>query len=183
MYNNIKEDDKMYNIPTQVNDNNYKPKRKSHPIVFLLFVVPISIVLFLVGFTYIKVFNTHGHSMQPAINDDSWVICIKSDEINVGDIIAFDSRGETKIKRVIATSGDEVYIDEEGTVKVNGTIINEPYLSSTVFGEIEIPMPHTVSNHSYFVLGDNRGNSLDSRHYSIGDIRVDKIICKVKYVI
>ena len=183
MYNNIKEDDKMYNIPTQVNDNNYKPKKKSHPIIFLLFAVPISIVLFMVGFTYIKIFNTHGHSMQPTINDDSIVICIKSEEISVGDIIAFESRGETKIKRIIATAGDIVDIDKEGNVKVNSAKINEPYLSSTVFGETEIPLPHTVSPHSFFVLGDNRGNSLDSRHYNIGDIRIDKIICKVKYVI
>ncbi len=172
----------MYNIPTSVNDN-YKPKRKANPLVFLLFVVPISIGLFIVGFTYIKVFNTHGHSMQPTINDDSIVVCIKSDEINVGDIIAFESRGEKMIKRVIATSGDIVDIDKEGTVKVNGTKINEPYLNSTVFGDVEIPMPHTVSPNSFFVLGDNRGNSLDSRHYNIGDIRIDKIICKVKYVI
>ncbi|MBE6145454.1 MAG: signal peptidase I [Firmicutes bacterium] len=173
----------MYNIPTQVNDNNYKPKRKAHPIIFLLFVVPISIVLFLVGFTYIKVFNTHGHSMQPTINDDSIVVCIKSKEINKGDIIAFDSRGETKIKRVIATEGDVVNINKKGEVTVNGNLLKEEYLSSTVFGETEIPMPHTVEPHSYFVLGDNRGNSLDSRHYNIGDIRVDKIICKVKYVL
>lgn len=172
----------MYNIPTSVNDN-YKTKRKGNPIVFILFVLPISIVLFILGITNIKIYNTHGHSMQPTINDESIVVCFKSKEINIGDIVAFDSRGETKIKRIIAKSGDSVDINNKGEVLVNGKIIQEPYLSSTVFGESEIPFPHTVSNNSFFVLGDNRGNSLDSRHYSIGDIRIDNIICKVKYVI
>ena len=172
----------MYNIPTSVNDN-YVPKRKSHPIFFILFIVPLSLVVLTIGFVYIKIFNTHGHSMQPTINDDSIVVCIKSKEINKGDIIAFESRGEKMIKRVIATEGDVVNINKKGEVTVNGNLLKEEYLSSTVFGETEIPMPHTVEQHSYFVLGDNRGNSLDSRHYNIGDIRVDKIICKVKYVL
>lgn len=171
----------MYNIQTQVNEKNV-PKKKSF-LLPLLVAIPISIALVLVGLQYVKIFNTHGHSMQPTINDDSLVICIKSDDINPGDIIAFDSRGETKIKRVIALSGDKVDIDKEGKVRVNDKILKEDYLNSTVFGETEIPLPHTVAPNSYFVLGDNRGNSLDSRHYNIGDIRIDKIICKVQLVL
>lgn len=172
----------MYNIPTQASDN-YSPKKQPNGIVFLIIIVPITVFIFLIGLFYIKVFNTHGHSMQPTINDDSLVICIKSNDINPGDIIAFDSRGETKIKRVIALSGDKVDIDKEGKVRVNDKILKEDYLNNTVFGETEIPLPHTVSPNSFFVLGDNRGNSLDSRHYNIGDIRIDKIICKVQLVL
>ncbi len=170
----------MYNVPTQT--NNYVRKKKSK-LLPLLIVMPISIFLLVLGLTYIKVFNTHGHSMQPTINDDSLVVCIKSKEINPGDIIAFNSRGETKIKRVIALSGDTVDIDKKGYVHINDKILKEDYLGSTVFGETEIPLPHTVSHNSIFVLGDNRGNSLDSRHYSIGDISLDNIICVVKLVL
>ena len=172
----------MYNIPTSVNYN-YESSKKTHPVIFILFIIPISIGLFIFGITYIKVFNTHGHSMQPTINNDSIVICIKSKNISPGDIVAFNVRGENMIKRVIATSGDSVNINKNGEVKVNGNTLNENYLSSTVFGEAEIAFPHTVSPNSIFVLGDNRGNSLDSRHNNIGDIRIDKVICKVKYII
>lgn len=174
----------MYNIPTQAGDN-YKPKNKPkmNNIFFLLVIVPLTSFVLLIGLFYIKIFNTHGHSMQPTINDDSLVVCIKTNEISPGDIIAFDSRGETKIKRVIALSGDTVNIDKDGKVSVNNKILKEDYLNSTVFGESEVSFPHEVSFHSVFVLGDNRGNSLDSRHYNIGDISLDDIICEVKLVI
>lgn len=121
--------------------------------------------------------------MQPTINDNSYVICVKSTNIEVGDIVAFKSRGETKIKRVIAISNDKVDITKEGKVFVNDREIKEEYLDSANRGKIEIPLPHTVSNGSVFVLGDNRSNSLDSRHNNIGDIKIDEIICEVKIVL
>lgn len=172
----------MNNIPTSVNDN-YRPKKKHKGLFFILVVIPISIYLFVYGINNIKIFNTHGHSMQPAINDNSFVVCIKSDDIKPGDIIAFTSRGETKIKRVIALSGDEINLDNKDQVLINNKILKEDYLQVTEFGEYEIPLPHTVADNSVFVLGDNRGNSLDSRHYSIGDINYNNIICEVKLVI
>lgn len=181
MYNNkYKEDDKMYNIPTNVNTN-YIPKKriKIIPIIIILF----SIGLFITALYYIKIFNTHGHSMQPTINDNSYVICIKSNNIEVGDIIAFKSHGEIKIKRIIALSKDKVNITKAGKVFVNDKEIKESYLTSSEHGEIEIPLPHTVSENSVFVLGDNRSNSIDSRHHQIGDVKKDEIICEVKIVL
>ncbi len=172
----------MYNIPTSVKDNS-KPKRKNNPIIFLFVVVPISICLMVLGLNYIKIFNTHGHSMQPAIEDDSLVVCIKTKEINPGDIIAFYSRGDIKIKRVIALSGDTINIDKDGKVLINDKILVEHYLNEIEFGEYEIELPHTVKENRVFVLGDNRGNSLDSRHHNVGDIKIDDIICEVKLVL
>lgn len=121
--------------------------------------------------------------MQPPINDDSYVICVKTNDIEVGDIVAFESRGEIKIKRVIAMSNDKVDITKEGRVFINDSEIKEEYLDSTEYGEVEIPLPHTVSENSVFVLVDNRSNSLDSHYHNIGDIEIDEIICEVKIVL
>ena len=170
----------MYNIPTQVN-NNYQPKKKNFLVHILVLII--SIILVSIGIRYIKVFNTHGHSMQPTINDDSFVICIKTKEINPGDIVAFYSGGSPKIKRVIALAGDTISIDNTGAVRINDKVLKEDYLNNTVNGESEITFPHTVENSSVFVLGDNRGNSIDSRHFQIGDVSLDDIICEVKLVL
>jgi signal peptidase I len=70
----------MYKIPTSVSYN-YVKKRKVSGLFFILCVFPISLFLIILGTTYIKIFNTHGHSMQPTINDNSIVVCIKSKEI------------------------------------------------------------------------------------------------------
>lgn len=170
----------MNNICTQANSNY---KQKKNKIIMLISFLIITITLIFITINYVKVFNTHGHSMQPTISDNSFVVCIKTNDIKPGDIIAFTSRGDTKIKRVIALPEDEVNIDEYGQVTINGQILKEDYLKNTTFGEAEIPLPHKVSQNSYFVLGDNRGNSLDSRHFSIGDISFDDIICEVKLVL
>lgn len=181
MYNNIKEDDKMYNIPTKVNA---KPKPHNvSKVIFIFFITIILFILFGAFILNIKILNTHGHSMQPTIHDDSYVICIKSDSIERGDIIAFERRGEIKIKRVIGLANETINFSDEGRVYIGSELLKENYVSNFTKGDIEIPLPHTVSQESVFVLGDNRENSLDSRHHQIGDIKIQEIICEVKLVI
>ena len=74
-------------------------------------------------------------------------------------------------------------MSEDGKVFIDNELLNEDYVSNFALGEYEIPLPHQVEDNSVFVLGDNRSNSIDSRHYQIGDIKIDEIICEVKLVI
>lgn len=181
MYNNTKEDDKMYNIPTTVNTK-VTPHNKSK--IFIIFFITIVLfIIFALFLLNVKILNTHGHSMQPTIKDNSYVICVKSDSIERGDIIAFKRRGEIKIKRVVGLSNEIININKEGRVYIGSELLKENYVSNFTQGDIEIPIPHTVSSNSVFVLGDNRENSLDSRHHQIGDIKINEIICEVKLVI
>ena len=83
------------------------------------------------------------------------------------------------IKRIIAIPQDKVDIKEDGTVYVNDIKLTEPYLNNKCLGEADIPFPYIVPENSYFVLGDNRSSSLDSRHTPIGTIKEQDIIGKV----
>lgn len=117
--------------------------------------------------------------MSPSLEHDEIVILLKSKNFDRGDIVGFYYQGKILLKRVIALPGDEVAIDAEGNVYVNGEILEEPYISEKSLGDCDIEFPYTVPETSYFVLGDQRINSVDSRNSNIGAISRDDIIGKV----
>nr|WP_300277759.1 signal peptidase I [Peptacetobacter sp.] len=80
-------------------------------------------------------------------------------------ILHDDSRGKDLVKRVIGVEGDHIQI-ENGTVKINGKEIYEPYLDEGIVTEGNIDI--TVPKNKLFVMGDNRVNSLDSRSQEVG---------------
>ena len=80
---------------------------------------------------------------------------------------------------MIATSGDLVDIDEKGNVYVNGSLIDEPYVSEKGLGECDIDLPYLVPEGKFFVLGDRRMSSIDSRSSAIGCVDGDQLVGKV----
>ena len=117
--------------------------------------------------------------MSPSLEHDEIVILLKSKNFDRGDIVGFYYQGKILLKRVIALPGDEVAIDAEGNVYVNGEILEEPYISEKSLGDCDIEFPYTVPETSYFVLGDQRINSVDSRNSNIGAVSNEDIIGKV----
>jgi len=83
------------------------------------------------------------------------------------------------VKRVVAVSSQWVDIDAEGNVFVDGKLIEEPYIDNKFYGEVDIEFPYQVPENSYFVLGDKRNLSIDSRNSLIGTISKNEIIGKV----
>jgi signal peptidase I len=83
------------------------------------------------------------------------------------------------VKRVIANSGDWVDIEEDGDVRVNGELINEPYVDKKARGECNIKLPYQVPEGKVFVMGDHRSASIDSRHSSIGCVSDEQIVGKL----
>ena len=74
------------------------------------------------------------------------------------------------IKRVIGVGGDTINIDfERGVVIVNGVELDEPYARTPTTQKKDVDFPVTVPEGYIFVLGDNRGDSKDSRHSEIGE--------------
>lgn len=83
------------------------------------------------------------------------------------------------MKRVIANPGDWVNIDEDGNVYVNGTLLEEPYVTEKALGQCNLELPYQVPDERYFVMGDDRAVSLDSRNTAIGCISEEQVLGKI----
>ena len=130
--------------------------------------------------------NVDGGSMLPTLEDGERVIVHHLFyEPEKGDIVVVDSEGLGKliVKRIIASGGDTVDIDfESGEVRVNGEVLQEDYINAlTQLDEGGHQYPVTVPEGCYFVLGDNRMNSRDSRDAAVGFIPEDDIMGKVVF--
>ena len=124
-----------------------------------------------------------GTSMEPNLNDGDVVLLAKTDKLETGDLCAFYYSNKILIKRVIATPGDYLWIESDGTVFVNGMELDEPYVQEKALGECDIEFPYQVPENAFFMMGDHRETSIDSRSSVIGCITVDqtigKILCKI----
>lgn len=127
----------------------------------------------------LPVLEIAGTSMEPNLNDGDIVLLVKTDHLKTGDLCAFYYSNKILIKRVIATPGDYLWIESDGTVFVNGTELEEPYLTEKALGECDISFPYQVPENAFFMMGDQRETSIDSRSSVIGCISSDHIIGKI----
>ena len=126
-----------------------------------------------------------GDSMLPSFNSGDRVACIHSfSGYERGDVIIISHatrKDESIIKRVIAVGGDTVDIDfYKGTVSVNGQVLDEPYvyIDEYALGAVYTDGSMTVPDGAYFVMGDHRNNSMDSRDERVGLIDEKDIMGK-----
>ena len=141
--------------------------------------VVVAAIAVLVATLFLPILQISGDSMSPTLEHDEIVILVKTKEFNRGDLIGFYYQGKILLKRVIALPDDEVAIDAEGNVYVNGEVLEEPYVTDKGLGDCDLEFPYKVPGTGYFVLGDQRSNSVDSRNSVIGAIPRDDIIGKV----
>ncbi len=141
--------------------------------------VVVAAIAVLVATLFLPILQISGDSMSPTLEHDEIVILVKTKEFHRGDLIGFYYQGKILLKRVIALPDDEVAIDAEGNVYVNGEVLEEPYVTDKGLGDCDLEFPYKVPGTGYFVLGDQRSNSVDSRNSVIGAISQDDIIGKV----
>lgn len=130
---------------------------------------------------WMPVLRVYGSSMAPTLHNGEILVSVKTKDFSSGDIIAFYHGNKLLIKRYIAGPSDYVNVDEDGNVSVNGTLLDEPYLAEKAYGEADIEFPYQVPDQRYFVMGDNRSVSIDSRSSIVGCIAEDQIVGKVVF--
>ena len=145
--------------------------------------VVVAAVAVLVATLWMPVLRIYGSSMAPTLNDGQIVISLKTTDFKTGDIAAFYYGNKLLIKRYIAGASDWVYIDEDGTVSVNSIELDEPYLAEKALGQTDIELPYQVPDKRYFLMGDNREDSVDSRNTAVGCASDDQIVGKVVFCI
>ena len=153
----------------------YKQVLKS-TIYSLIVVAAVAVLIATLAFPVLQI---SGSSMEPTLNDEEIVVLLKTTNMKKGELCCFTYQNKLLIKRVIGLPGDKITIDESGNVFVNDLIISEPYVTEKALGECDISFPCYVSDNHYFVLGDHRSTSIDSRSSVIGLVSEDYIVGKI----
>ncbi len=153
-------------------------KRIRNIIITVLFLLIITVVVLIIVLK-VQFFQINGNSMEPTLTPQELVLALPRKTYERGDLIAFDLEGTMTIKRIIGIPGDTVFIDEEGIVYINDEELKEDYIKMHSQGDIEVPNPYKVQKGEYFVLGDNRQDSKDSRLLKVAGVHEDDIQAKV----
>lgn len=143
--------------------------------------VTVAAVAVLVATLWMPVLQIYGASMTPTLTNGDIVLSVKADRFQPGDIIAFYYNNKILVKRVIASPGDWVDMDEDGNVFVNGELLEEPYLEEKAVGECDIELPYQVPESRIFVMGDHRSVSVDSRSTTVGCVADEQIVGKLVF--
>lgn len=145
--------------------------------VYVLTIV--AAVAVLIATLVLPVLQIEGTSMEPMLSSGDIVLLTKTTRFSRGDLCGFTWNNKLLIKRVIGLPGDWIEIDTDGTIYLNGEMLEEPYVQQKALGECDLEFPFQVPPEQYFVVGDMRESSIDSRNSLIGCIPKDQIVGKV----
>lgn len=145
--------------------------------VYVLTIV--AAVAVLIATLILPVLQIEGTSMEPTLYNGDIVLLMKTTRFERSELCGFAWNNKLLIKRVIGIPGDWIEIDTDGTVYLNGEKLDEPYVQQHAFGECDLEFPFQVPQEQYFVIGDMRESSIDSRNTLIGCIPEGQIVGKI----
>ena len=179
------EEDKLHAVPSQVQRDilierigQKKRYRRTltTTVTVLAFIAAVAVFIAMVLCPVIKV---SGSGMEPLYKSGDIIVLFNAKEYEGGELCCISYQNKLLVKRVIAKPGDKVNIDESGNVSVNGELLDEPYAINKSVGECDVEFPLVVPEGAYFVLGDRRDTSIDSRSTLIGCVNEKDIVGKV----
>lgn len=142
--------------------------------------ITMAAIAVLVATLWLPVLQIYGTSMTPTFEAGQIVVSVKTTDLEHGDIIAFYYNNKILVKRYIAGPGQWVNVDRNGTVTVDGVLLSEPYLTQSHYGDsTDIQFPYQVPDGRFFVMGDNRESSVDSRSATVGCIAEEELVGKI----
>ena len=143
--------------------------------------ITVAAVAVLVATLFLPVLQIYGTSMTPTLYDGDVVVSVKTGRLERGDVVAFYYNNKILVKRVIAGPGQWVDIDEDGSVYVDGELLDEPYVEENALGTCHIELPYQVPDGRWFVMGDHRSVSVDSRDQSVGCVSEEQIVGRLTF--
>lgn len=147
--------------------------------VFTMTVV--AAIAVLVATIFMPVLRIYGKSMTPTLNEGEIVVSVKGSDFSRGSVVGLYVGNKLLVKRVIAGPGQWVNIARDGTVTVDGKELKEPYLTEKAYGDVNIDLPYQVPDGRYFVMGDHRSTSQDSRNLTVGCIAEEQIVGRIVF--
>ncbi len=134
------------------------------------------VLLLAAGSLFMQVLRISGDAMAETLRDGDIAVGLKLPQYAVGDVVIFRYNGGVLVKRLLAQGGDWIEITHEGRFFINGSRLEEPYVSVFQRGNCDVVFPFAVPEDSCFVAGDNRAVSIDSRSTVVGCVAEDAIV-------
>lgn len=166
-------------IETAISKEKYSRKYKKVMKSTLSSLIVVAAIAVLIATLMLPVLQIQGSSMEPTLNDEEIVVLIKTSKLKRGQLCCFSYQNKLLIKRIIGVPGDRINITEEGFVYVNDTLLDEPYILDRALGECDITFPVHVTDNHYFILGDHRSTSIDSRSSAVGLVDTEQVVGKI----
>ena len=130
---------------------------------------------------WLPILEVYGTAMEPTFQKGDFLVVLRTEDYSPGDGVAFYHNNTIQIRRLIAGPGSIVEMDSQGIVSVNGTALPESYISTPDPGQCDLEFPCRVPEGCWFVMGDNRVDSIDSRSSVVGFVTQDRIIGRVLF--